>query len=240
MRKGQWMILAAAVGMAAFAGGCSQDAGTQAGTEYVQADTQETAPAVETVPAAERGTYTPEGVLETAPGEEADADAPVRIWGVVTGTDEGQIMVDNQSVNGPLGDMLLHIDPENTVLVDAQSGLPVEIGDVELGAFEAYLGPAMTLSLPPQTTPYAVIVNIPEGYKTPVYVVAAGAVIETDYGKLLDARGMQDYILSENVDIQPYLTRNIVTDQDIREGSRCLVWLDEYDNVAKLVLFAAE
>ena len=37
------------------------------------------------------------------------------------------------------------------------------------------MGTAITMSLPPQTTAYAVIVNISEDFKEPVFVIAAGA-----------------------------------------------------------------
>lgn len=44
-----------------------------------------------------------------------------------------------------------------------QPGLPVDVKDVQAGdSFEAYLGDAMTMSLPPQNTPDIVFVNVPE------------------------------------------------------------------------------
>ncbi len=171
-------------------------------------------------------------------GEEADVQAPVKVWGSIVSVEGDEITVDNQSDASAPGEMIIHVDPEHSVVVDAVSGLPVELSGVEPGSYVAYLGPAMTMSLPPQTTAYAVIVNIPEDFKAPVFAIAEGAVVDTDNGKLLDAYGDQDYLLADDVDVQPYLTRNIVTLEDIREGSRCLIWLNEYDMVTKLVLFA--
>ena len=190
----------------------------------------------------------------TAPaGEETDAAAPVKVWGSIvsaegdaSAADEqdgasagGMITVDNQSDVSSPGEMIIHIDPAHSVVVDAVNGLPVELSDLEEGeSFVAYLGPAMTMSLPPQTTAYAVIVKIPEDFKAPAFVFAAGAVVDTDNGKLLDALGEQDYMLADDVEVLPYRTRNIVTPDDIHDGSRCLIWTDEYDTVTKLVLFA--
>lgn len=134
--------------------------------------------------------------------------------------------------------MIIHAVPEHSVVVDAVNGLPTELSDLQEGeSFEAYLEPAMTLSLPPQVTAYAVIVHIPEDFKAPVFVIAADAVLDTDNGKLPDAYGEQDYLLADGVEVQPYLTRNIVMLDDIRKGTRCLAWTDEYDMITKLMLF---
>ena len=180
------------------------------------------------------------------PGEEIDVLAPVHAWGEIVSVEGDSITVnrmpeasDSDGAGVYPEETIIHIDPEHSVVVDAVNGLPVELSDVKEGeSFEAYLGPAMTMSLPPQVTAYAVIVSIPEDFKAPVFVIAADAVLDTDNGKLLDAYGEQDYLLAEDVEVQPYLTRNIVTLDDIREGSRLLAWTDEYDMITKIVLFA--
>ena len=108
---------------------------------------------------------------------------------------------------------------------------------MELGSFEAYLSPVMTMSLPPQTTPEMVIVNIPEDFDAPQYVAAAGPVEETEDGLVLTAGDDTRYVLEEEMEILPYLTKNIVTVEDIEKDSRCLIWLNEENKVEKLVLF---
>ncbi len=177
---------------------------------------------------------------ETAqPGEEADVQAPVHVQGEIVRVEGDSLTVNRAPDSADFGELIIHAASEQTVVVDAVTGLPAELSDLKEGeSFEAYLGPAMTMSLPPQTTAYAVIVNIPEDFKAPVFVIAADAILDTDNGKLLDAYGEQDYLLADDVEVQPYLTRNIVTLDDIREGSRCLAWTDEYDRITKLVLFA--
>ena len=174
------------------------------------------------------------------PGEEIDVLAPVHAWGEIVSVEGDSITVNRMPDAAAYPEeTIIHVDPEHSVVVDAVNGLPVELSDVKEGeSFEAYLGPAMTMSLPPQVTAYAVIVSIPEDFKAPVFVIAADAVLDTDNGKLLDAYGEQDYLLADDVEVQPYLTRNIVTLDDIREGSRLLAWTDEYDMITKIVLFA--
>lgn len=181
------------------------------------------------------------GAAESMSGSEEtemDVSVPVHIWGAVISAGEEGILVDNQSDNSSQGEMMLTTDPNHTVIVDAADGLPVELSDIRQGSFEAYLGPAMTMSLPPQVTPYVVIVNIPEDGRAPLYAVTAEVRQAADSGMVLIANDDTEYILAENAEIAPYLTRNIVTLDDIREGSRVLMWLNEEDKVVKIVLFA--
>lgn len=170
-------------------------------------------------------------------GEETAMDS-FRIWGEITAVEDGRITVENQSENGYQGEIVFNIDPENTLVLGAEDGFPVQLEDVELGSFEAYLGPVMTMSLPPQTTPEMVIVNIPEDVSAPQYVLAAGPVEETEDGLVLTVGEDTQYALAEELEILPYLTRNIVTVEDIEKDSRCLIWLNEDSEVEKLVLFA--
>lgn len=188
-----------------------------------------------------------DGEDDNETGKEADtegedglmASETLRIWGNIEAVEDGMITVDNQSGLSSPGEMIFTIDPEYTKILDAVSGYPVELEDIELGTFQAYLGPAMTMSLPPQTTPEMVIVNIPQDFHAPDYVTARGAVEETELGQTLMTVDGVAYVLTEETEVLPYLTKNIVTAQDINEGSKCLVWLNEEDgHVEKLVLFA--
>ena len=182
---------------------------------------------------------------ETGAGEEnqddlqgtMDASAPLKIWGEITEVGDGVIHVDNQSENSSKGEIILTIDPENTLILDGENGFPVNYEDIQTGRFEAYLGPAMTMSLPPQSTPEIVIVNLPEDAPIAQYVVAEGAVEEKDGEKTLTANDGTEYALSEEVSIIPYLTRQMVQLEDVAEGSRCLVWLNQDEKVDRIVLF---
>jgi len=168
----------------------------------------------------------------------ADLTLPLKVWGTITEVSESTMTVDNQSENSSTGEMIFNIDPEGTLVLDAVTGFPVGLKDVQLGDFEAYLGPAMTMSLPPQTTPYVVIVNLVEDAAVPQYVISAGAVEEKDGSRVLHTKDGAEYTLAEEVEILPYLTRNIVTLEDIEEDSKCLLWMNTDGMVEKIVLFA--
>ena len=230
LKKIMWILgLTAAL---TFVGGCS------ANTEEESPQTQET-----------EETQEPQETENTAEEEEATSDSdasdgevsevPVRIYGTIQEVGEDTIIVDNQSESSSAGEVILTIDPENTKIVDAQTGYPVQLTDVQTGYFEAYLGPAMTMSMPPQTTPYVVVVNVPEDGAAPLYAEAAGDAVLSEGYYAVEATDGTTYMIPEDVDIQPYRTRNIVTPEDIAEGRECMIWLDGQGEVTKVVLFEA-
>ncbi len=191
----------------------------------------------EAAPKPEEGGSEPEGPDEDNSPEQSEK-APLRIWGTVTEVEENSILVDNQSENSSKGEIVLNVDPSQNRVIDAVTGFPVELSKIGQQSFEAYLGEAMTMSLPPQSTPKLVIVNIPEDGRAPQYAVAAGALEEEDGVYVLTATDGRSYQVPQDVEVLPFLTRNIVKLEDIAEGTECLIWLDEEDKAEKIVLFA--
>lgn len=187
-----------------------------------------------------------ESLDEAAAGEESSEemmteigiDVPIRIFGEIQEITEASMTVDNQAEVSSAGEMVLMIDPEHTLVLDASTGFPTSLEEVELGSFEAYIGPAMTMSLPPQTTASVVVVNIPEDAAAPQYVVAADVVMETADGLVLAGNDGIQYPILEEAVVEPFLTRNIVAIEDIHEGSRCLVWMNADGAVERLALMA--
>ena len=175
----------------------------------------------------------------TACGSKAE-DTAVRIYGEIEEVSEEDIIVDNQSDVSSQGEMILTIDPENTVLVDGESGLPLELSDVEKGSFVAYLGPAMTLSLPPQCTPEVVFTNVSEKEAAPYYAVIARKPVAKDGSLKVVAEDGQSYVIPDTAEIKPFRTRNVVRAEDIQKGSRCLIWQNEQKEVVRVVLLDAE
>ena len=139
------------------------------------------------------------------------------------------------------GEIILTIDPSNTEIIDAQTGLPVELSEVQNGSFEAYLGDAMTMSLPPQCTPDMVIVNIAEDEAAPQYAEAAKDPVDStdlENAIVLEATDGRTYLIDKDAQVTPYLTKNIVKLQDLTAGTSCLLWEDENGIVTKVMIFA--
>ncbi len=243
---------------------CGQsEAASQVNTEGVQSETNESEAVEETETGAITGEETEEGIsvlteedtideseTDTAT-EESEAEekkeefsmtewiVPVRIYGVISEVwaEQNTIVVDNQSDVSSPGEIELKIDTENTLVLDATTGYPVNLEDVQTGSFEAYLSEAMTMSLPPQTTPYVVIVNIPEDYGVPQYAIVAEIEKDEDGGATVMATDGRSYVISADTQIVPYRTKNIVTIDDMQVGSMCLIWLNEAGAASKVQIF---
>ena len=95
---------------------------------------------------------------------------PSRIWGTMTKSGNDTIIFDNQSGESYQGDIVIHIS-EDTKILDAQNGFPVSPDSIQDGQTAyAYIGPAMTMSIPPQTNSPMILTEIPADYKVPDYV----------------------------------------------------------------------
>lgn len=163
--------------------------------------------------------------------------SPSRIWGTMTKAGNDTILFDNQSGESFHGEIVIHIS-EDTKILDAQNGFPVSFDTIEDGQTAyAYIGPAMTMSLPPQTNSPVILTEIPADYKVPDYVTVKsledkGAVY------LLTAADGSEFRVPKDCTIIPYLTRNMVFLTDLTEGRTCLIWSDADSAAHKIVLFA--
>ncbi len=235
MRK-KFMIATAGIAAAMImATGCSSK--TPAETTPSQTESVAETTEAETESAAVETGEAPGTSAEETTGETVDLDIPLKIFGLIHSVDGSEIVVDNQSENSAQGDMILMVDENNTFVLDTD-GMPVDLADIQEGNFEAYLGPAMTMSLPPQAFPYVVIVNIPEDAAVPQYMVAAGAAEEKDGKTILTATDGTEYEIASDAQVFPYLTKNIVKLTDVVEGSKCLVWQNADGVVEKVMVFA--
>ena len=180
----------------------------------------------------------PDEDMEIDPEFGVDSEeTSVAVFGVITDVGENEIIVDNQSGVSSEGEIILMIDPDHTYLLDASTGLPVDVKDVQAGdSFEAYLGDAMTMSLPPQNTPDIVFVNVPEDIAMPSYAVAAEDPTETNGIWTLKATDGTVYEVTEDAQVVPYLTKNIVKMQDVQKGTACAIWYDDQNQIQKVMI----
>lgn len=112
---------------------------------------------------------------------------------------------------------------ENTRVLSSADALPVEIESIEADTeITVIASSAMTMSLPPQVYGYVILV----GENAPLYGVVGEAIAtETGFDFLTDDN---NYIFraSEETEVLPFLTRNIVRAEDITPGSELLVYSD--------------
>ena len=171
---------------------------------------------------------------------------PVRVWGAVTRLENGAILLKNSDENDPYREIILHLN-EHTPVIDAVTGLPMdrELRDGETVC--AWVGPAMALSLPPQTAAEVVAANIPADFSAPQYYqiakvrprVTAAICPPSPLTRVdLVTTGGQELTVTDEATLFPYLTRQMVTLDSLVPGSRILVWMDARGAAAKVMLFA--
>lgn len=186
-----------------------------------------------------------EGMEESAglQNEEDDAlageSASIRIWGPILRLEDGNLVIDNRSDVSFRGEMVITVDPEYTRILDGENGYPVEVSELTEGeAVFVYIGPAAAMSEPPIVNATLILCKIPSDLRIPDYVQVTAMEEQPDGSYLLSGNNGIQYLVPMDCEILPYLTRNIVTLQDIQTGSSCLIWSDEKRTVQKIVLFA--
>ena len=188
----------------------------------------------------QNGADTTASQTDTA-GQENEGQMPayVRVWGPVLSVTADSITIDNRSENGSRGELILNLDGERSKVLDGENGYPVELTEVEVDeAVFAYIGQTMTLSLPAQVTAEVVFCDLPDSLRVPEFVTVTQMEQQSDGSYLMTTDTDQQYLVPENCEILPYLTRNLVTLADVQPDSTCMVWCDERLTAKKIVLFA--
>ena len=113
---------------------------------------------------------------------------------------------------------------ENTLLIgnDGASRLELAVGKKVAVSHSM----AMTMSIPAQSYAFAIVEMNETGMGNPIYAVVE-EVKESENGVVLvtDA-GSKEITVSKEAEILPFLTRNIVRLEDVKAGSRVLLFYD--------------
>lgn len=175
--------------------------------------------------------------------------APVQVCGKITWQESGCFLLESGRKDDPYSEILVHLS-ENTPIVDAVSGLPLDAAAVKDGETVcAWVGPAMTMSLPPQASAAAAAAHIPADGAAPQYYEITGldqtvtiaiypAPPRTEVN--LPVAGGGTLRIPVSAQISPWLTKNIVTLDDLTPGSRILVWRDANGEVSRVLLLPSQ
>lgn len=161
------------------------------------------------------------------PGTERTQTETVRIRAVVKALEDGRILVENQSEESYQGEILLNISVYDTQIVNGETGFPAELSDIQSGdVIYADIRPAMTRSLPPQTTAETVILGLPEGSRAPEYMITESMEWQQDESwKLVSTTGSV-YQVPADCPVISYGMGEYSTFRIISKSSRLLVWLE--------------
>ncbi|MBE5040829.1 stalk domain-containing protein [Ructibacterium gallinarum] len=123
------------------------------------------------------------------------------------------------------GEYIMNVS-EETVWIDSENVTAFNPADLkENERVYVFHSPAVTASLPPQSAAIAVVRNIPQDAGCAMYHVV-DKVTQAEDGSLQILTDNGGLILSadEKTDVVSYLTKNIVTLEDIQEGTRIMAW----------------
>ena len=134
---------------------------------------------------------------------------------------------------------------ENTAvseeILDGVNGYPVEADTLTEGkAVNVYVGPAMTMSLPPIANGIMIITDVPEDAAFPKYTQVESLDQGSADGEfVLTTVDGSEYTITAETRLLPYLTKNIVSEEDLTEGTDILVWTsaDDAAKTEKIVIF---
>ena len=107
-------------------------------------------------------------------------------------------------------------------------------------AVNVYVGPAMTMSLPPIANGIMIITDVPEDAAFPKYTQVESLDQGSADGEfVLTTVDGSEYTITAETRLLPYLTKNIVSEEDLTEGTDILVWTsaDDAAKTEKIVIF---
>jgi len=165
-------------------GGCSNKADTAMTLPLVSESKPVVSESQEPTSSPEETTVveTVSGTIEGTEEQPEQAEDSVRLYGPATHMEDGRLSIDSQADQGYQGEVILNVSQESTYVLDAVSGLPKELSDIKDGdTIYAYIGPAMTMSLPPMTNATMIFTNVPADFKVPDYVTVKSVVTDGRY-----------------------------------------------------------
>ncbi|MEG2569979.1 MAG: S-layer homology domain-containing protein [Clostridia bacterium] len=155
-------------------------------------------------------------------------DSPIRVYGSATEMtkfkDSTCITLKNSNDKDPYQEIGVLVSNE-TIILDAVTGDAKTLSDIKLNeTLYAYVSPAMTKSIPPQSNAVLVLCNIPADFAVPSYAQVKTVTEKGD--NAIDVLMSNDVVLHLNKDtkLMPYLTKNNVTTADITPGVNMLSW----------------
>ncbi len=140
-----------------------------------------------------------------------------------------QIHINNDDA---INDIILNVSEETYIITP--DGLPVNPADLKKGDYiYAYIADFMTMSLPPITNALAIV----KGEKDiPLYMEVESVTGKGSDLTLTNAAKNLAINVDKDTKVEPYRTRNIVTAEDIRPGSKLFAWLKSDNKTAEKIL----
>lgn len=147
----------------------------------------------------------------------------VRVWGSVTELGEQSLRLQNDNSQAAYSDIVLKIT-DDTRILDAVTGAKKAFSDLQKDAtLDAYVSPAMTKSLPPQSNAVLILSGIPADFGVPTYAQIDQITSREDGG--VDLLMSDDVILhlQKDTKITAYGGASVSL-EDLKPGTMLLSW----------------
>ncbi len=151
-------------------------------------------------------------------------DASVRVWGTVRELGENSVYIENSNDTDPYRKIMVKVSGD-TAIVDAVTGTAKTFADLKLGeTLYAYVSPAMTRSLPPQSVARLVICNIPSDLGIPTYAQVEYVTEREGGGISALVSGAMILHLDDKTELVSYGGGAAPALSDIKPGMMVLSW----------------
>ncbi len=161
-------------------------------------------------------------ISEDAEWEVVDMVLPETIIldGTLTKDEDGTLYIKNEGIEAQI------VTDENTVFASSE-GYKISADEFESGENARVIASSvMTLSLPAQTYGY-VIAKVDLEKACPIYVEVESVEKDEDGNTVaLSADGQYKVVVGGETELAPFATKQIVATEDIKEGTRLLVYSD--------------
>lgn len=184
---------------------------------------------------------------DTAAEEQQKVSKTNKFYGTIKKTEEAEgkrfLLNANTPGTGETQDMLLNVSDE-TLILDAVSGMPVSLSDIQDGSMAyTYVSPMMTLSYPPQVSAYVVLTKIPADYRVPSLEEVKNLTMNEDGSAVVETVSGTTYHVPADCSVIPYLTRNMVYIDSLTEGTNFLIWSElsedgQTEKASRIMIFA--
>lgn len=145
---------------------------------------------------------------------------------IAEGNGMGSQLKINSKKDSGTDEVILLIE-EKTPTIDVTAGASTKKAEIKEGAdIYAWVSPAYTASLPPQTAAQTIFVNVQDESDIPAYVEIA-AVETGDMGlTVTDTAGMK-WKIESNAPIAMHASKDALDTSALKEGGKALFWKDK-------------
>lgn len=151
-------------------------------------------------------------------------NASIRVWGTVKELGEKSVYIENSSDTDPYQKIVVKVS-EDTAIIDAVTGAAKTFADLKEGeTLYAYVSPAMTRSIPPQSVAELIICNVPADIGAPTYAQVEYVTAREGGGVSALVSGAMILHLDAATELLSYGGGAAPTLADIKPGAMVLSW----------------